>query len=248
MYSNDSICTASTINGICDISRKASESVWHNDDWLTRPWLTERLSKHEKFLTGFPCVNSFSAQVMLTAAPLPVLLSAPLTYLSKLCPWIPTRIIAHFHKLVHDESPLCDRPSKVHLTQKREESRPNQAESISRNRSVIDEGSRKAIADEGATRAQEDAYDTGSSDLYPQQRGRRNKWSMLQSERENIDKDEQRQLRQDLPVTIKSEPVDDYPVYDLDGEELYPLERCIPDDLKTPLELLASGDSIRKNQ
>eukprot|EP00057_Strongylocentrotus_purpuratus_P015939 XP_011670413.1 PREDICTED: uncharacterized protein LOC582176 isoform X1 [Strongylocentrotus purpuratus] len=248
MYSNDSICTASTINGICDISRKASESVWHNDDWLTRPWLTERLSKHEKCLTGFPCVNSFSAQVMLTAAPLPVLLSAPLTYLSKLCPWIPTRIIARFHKLVHDESPLCDRPSKVHLTQKREESRPNQAESISRNRSVIDEGSRKAIADEGATRAQEDVYDTGSSDLYPQQRGRRNKWSMLQSERENIDQDEQRQLRQDLPVTIKSEPVDDYPVYDLDGEELYPLERCIPDDLKTPLELLASGDSIRKNQ
>ncbi|XP_041475648.1 uncharacterized protein LOC121424116 [Lytechinus variegatus] len=179
---------------------------------------------------------------MLTAAPLPVLLKAPLTYLSKLCPWIPTRIISNFYKLVHDESPFYEQPSKAPMLQRRDESRDGQTEPILQDRTIVNQGSRKVIED--ATRNQEDMR---HSDLLHQEHGGSKGWSMLQNGRKTQGRDDLRQSHQDVPVKIKSEPVDS-PVYDLDGQAMYPVDHFIPDDLKTPLELLASSDTIGKDQ
>ncbi|XP_035698397.1 uncharacterized protein LOC118431368 [Branchiostoma floridae] len=81
----------------------AHTTVWAQKDWVNRTWLTEDISMHEQFLLSFPCINSFSAQVMLTAAPLYQLLTCPIQELFTLCPWIPHKVLQAFYQVAHSE-------------------------------------------------------------------------------------------------------------------------------------------------
>ncbi|CAH1243153.1 C9orf84 [Branchiostoma lanceolatum] len=87
----------------------AHTTVWAEQDWIKRTWLTEDMSMHEKFLLSFPCINSFSAQVMLTAAPLYQLLTCPMQELVTLCPWIPQKVLQAFYQVAHCEPNIHSR-------------------------------------------------------------------------------------------------------------------------------------------
>ncbi|XP_072172611.1 uncharacterized protein [Diadema setosum] len=93
MYSGNSDQTAAAIESICTFSQHTATPVWSLEDWQGRPWLVDRLTRHEEFLVRFPCLNSMSAQIMLTAAPLTSLLTASLKNLVQLCPWIPRKML-----------------------------------------------------------------------------------------------------------------------------------------------------------
>ncbi|XP_019645270.1 PREDICTED: uncharacterized protein LOC109486018 [Branchiostoma belcheri] len=67
------------------------------------------MSMHEQFLLSFPCINSFSAQVMLTAAPLYQLLTCPMQELVTLCPWIPQKVLQAFYQVAHCEPDINTR-------------------------------------------------------------------------------------------------------------------------------------------
>ncbi|KAI8510225.1 DTW domain-containing protein 2 [Branchiostoma belcheri] len=87
----------------------ANTTVWAEQDWIKRTWLTEDMSMHEQFLLSFPCINSFSAQVMLTAAPLYQLLTCPMQELVTLCPWIPQKVLQAFYQVAHCEPDINTR-------------------------------------------------------------------------------------------------------------------------------------------
>ncbi|KAL9950980.1 hypothetical protein ACROYT_G043564 [Oculina patagonica] len=92
--------TAKLIRQIGDKAR-AQSTVWNKTEWPKRKWLTNEASAHEKFLLLLPCMNSFSAQVMLTAAPLTELLKMSRDELKETCPWIPQRTLAEFYKAIN---------------------------------------------------------------------------------------------------------------------------------------------------
>ncbi|XP_072025479.1 protein shortage in chiasmata 1 ortholog-like [Amphiura filiformis] len=84
----DGLCeVAQLIRQIVDNAAKTTRN-WNQADWHTRSWLTNTVSKHEKVLLQFPCLNAYSAQIMLTAAPLKKLLTMSLPELISTCPWI----------------------------------------------------------------------------------------------------------------------------------------------------------------
>ncbi|KAI0233006.1 hypothetical protein LSAT2_016788 [Lamellibrachia satsuma] len=86
---------------VCDSTR-----VWQQEEWINRPWLAPELSQHEKLLLMFPCFNSFSAQVLLTRAPLKSLLTVSAEELAQLCPWLPQKTIQLFYHFTHWKSGL----------------------------------------------------------------------------------------------------------------------------------------------
>eukprot|EP00731_Ephydatia_muelleri_P023694 Em0015g1277a len=69
------------------------------EEWCDRDWLFPELTKHERFLLSFPCLNSFSAQRMLHTSSLQELLSKGQEELETLIPWIPRKSLALFHKM-----------------------------------------------------------------------------------------------------------------------------------------------------
>ncbi|XP_062509295.1 protein shortage in chiasmata 1 ortholog-like isoform X2 [Corticium candelabrum] len=75
--------------------------VWQKSQWIQRSWLTEQMSLHEKFLISIPSINSLSAQVMLTAAPLRDLLSMSREELFSTCRWLPVRVLERFYETTH---------------------------------------------------------------------------------------------------------------------------------------------------
>ncbi|XP_066015479.1 protein shortage in chiasmata 1 ortholog-like [Pocillopora verrucosa] len=92
--------TARLIRQIGDKAR-AQSPVWNKMEWPKRKWLTNEASAHEEFLVSLPCMNSFSAQVMLTAAPLAELLKMSPEELKETCPWIPPKTLSEFYKSVN---------------------------------------------------------------------------------------------------------------------------------------------------
>ncbi|XP_041358379.1 uncharacterized protein LOC121375169 isoform X2 [Gigantopelta aegis] len=80
-------------------------SVWKEDNW-SRKWMKEETSPEECFLLGFPCLNSFSAQLLLSRASLGQLLSADFRTLSTIAPELPNKTITLFQKLVRCDSGL----------------------------------------------------------------------------------------------------------------------------------------------
>ncbi|XP_070564313.1 protein shortage in chiasmata 1 ortholog-like [Ptychodera flava] len=109
VYSYSTSDTARIIREISEDSL-ARTTVWDKQDWITRTWLTQEISNHERFLLSFGCMNSFSAQVMLTACPLQRLMSCPLQELINICPWIPQKMIKQFHHTIHykEDIPMTD--------------------------------------------------------------------------------------------------------------------------------------------
>lgn len=89
--------TARLVRQIGDKARVQS-TVWDKMEWPKRKWLTNEASAHEEFLLSLPCMNSFSAQVMLTAAPLAELLKMSPEKLRETCPWIPPKTLSEFYK------------------------------------------------------------------------------------------------------------------------------------------------------
>ncbi|XP_047482735.1 uncharacterized protein LOC125034801 isoform X2 [Penaeus chinensis] len=104
-----SICLASTIEQAGQMVREVAEvcraasTTWDQEEWTSRPWLTHHMSSHERFLLALPCTNSITSQVILTAVPLSKFLTSSLTSLLSSVPWLPCRIIAMLHKLLHGE-------------------------------------------------------------------------------------------------------------------------------------------------
>ena len=94
-YSRSVKHTASLIRRLCEITRDSSR-LFTRQDWIRRNWLAEECSEDERFLLGFPSLNSFSAQLMLNVLPLTTLLTASFESLKKALPWIPESILKNF--------------------------------------------------------------------------------------------------------------------------------------------------------
>jgi hypothetical protein len=90
-----------TARAMRDIGERAYENttVWRKSEWLQRSWLTEQMSLHEKCLLSVPCINAFSAQVMLTVAPLRDLLSMSREDLFSSCRWLPKKVLENFYNV-----------------------------------------------------------------------------------------------------------------------------------------------------
>ncbi|KAK4295893.1 hypothetical protein Pmani_031564 [Petrolisthes manimaculis] len=127
------------VRQVCEAARNVSP-VWDHEEWNIRPWLTAHMSVHERFLLTLPCINSMSAQIILTAMSLTEVLTQPLSHLLKCLPWIPQKVVKRLHHHVHEDSPIaatssfhtnqregggttCD-PTKTDLTHKTEEADP----------------------------------------------------------------------------------------------------------------------------
>ncbi|ROT76662.1 putative uncharacterized protein C9orf84 isoform X2 [Penaeus vannamei] len=104
-----SICLASSLEQAGQLVREVAEAsraastTWDQEDWTSRPWLTHHMSSHERFLLALPCTNSITSQVILTAVSLSKLLTSPVTSLLSSLPWLPHKIIAMLHKLLHGD-------------------------------------------------------------------------------------------------------------------------------------------------
>ncbi|XP_048583702.1 uncharacterized protein LOC116612526 [Nematostella vectensis] len=107
LHSDSAEHTARLIRQIADLTRRSSQ-VWTYSDWVDRVWLSHEMSAHERFLLSFPCLNAFSAQVMLSSAALPLLLTMPLGQLVTACPRIPLTMLKKFYQIAHLESPIAD--------------------------------------------------------------------------------------------------------------------------------------------
>ncbi|XP_071842316.1 uncharacterized protein [Apostichopus japonicus] len=90
--------TAELIHSVCQNAEKNISSAWHKEDWLHRQCITAYPSKHEIFLTQFPSINSFTAQVLLTSTPLNKLLSSSAEELGSLAPWVPRKFLKIFEE------------------------------------------------------------------------------------------------------------------------------------------------------
>ncbi|KAK8401665.1 hypothetical protein O3P69_001056 [Scylla paramamosain] len=90
------------IRDLCEATRSSSP-VWDPEEWTTRPWLTSQMSSHERLLLSFPCINSISAQVILTAMSLLQVLESSFSHMRNILPWIPSKVIKMLFKLVHGE-------------------------------------------------------------------------------------------------------------------------------------------------
>ncbi|XP_063886634.1 uncharacterized protein LOC135114682 [Scylla paramamosain] len=80
------------IRDLCEATRSSSP-VWDPEEWTTRPWLTSQMSSHERLLLSFPCINSISAQVILTAMSLLQVLESSFSHMRNILPWIPSKVI-----------------------------------------------------------------------------------------------------------------------------------------------------------
>ncbi|XP_042876811.1 uncharacterized protein LOC122256302 isoform X3 [Penaeus japonicus] len=79
----------------------AACAQFRSQEYTVSICLAHNLHQHERFLLALPCINSITAQVILTAVPLPKLLTSPLASLVTSLPWLPCKVIALLHKLLH---------------------------------------------------------------------------------------------------------------------------------------------------
>ncbi|XP_042228334.1 uncharacterized protein LOC121870570 [Homarus americanus] len=61
-------------------------------------------SKHERLLLSLPCINSITAQIILTAMSLPDVLTLPLSNLISALPWIPNKVVTTLYGLLHGDA------------------------------------------------------------------------------------------------------------------------------------------------
>ncbi|KAJ8040852.1 hypothetical protein HOLleu_15271 [Holothuria leucospilota] len=87
------------IHMVCNKAEENISSAWHKEDWIKRQCLTAQASKHEVFLMQFPSINAFTAQVLLTSAPLCKLLANySADVLVTMAPWIPIKFLKIFEE------------------------------------------------------------------------------------------------------------------------------------------------------
>ncbi|CAE1329442.1 unnamed protein product [Acanthosepion pharaonis] len=93
---------------IREISEHCLETctVWSHQQWLERDWLTEDITKEEKFLINWPCINSFCAQLMLKSTSLKQLLLLPVEHLKHRFHWLPHHVIEIFHQVTNKDGVL----------------------------------------------------------------------------------------------------------------------------------------------
>uniref|UniRef100_T1IKT8 Uncharacterized protein n=1 Tax=Strigamia maritima TaxID=126957 RepID=T1IKT8_STRMM len=106
LYTGDTTQLANTIYAICQTAKNQSP-VWESEQWTNRRWLTPHLTQHEKFLLCFPSINSATAQIMLSSAPLKKLVTISLADLVCLNPQVPERFLRNFHQLVNFHISFC---------------------------------------------------------------------------------------------------------------------------------------------
>eukprot|EP00731_Ephydatia_muelleri_P018742 Em0011g782a len=97
LYATDIKEAAHLIRRVVEVTYKASKRSF--EEWCDRDWLFPELTKHERFLLSFPCLNSFSAQRMLHLYALQELLSKGQDELVMSLPWIPKKSLTLFHKM-----------------------------------------------------------------------------------------------------------------------------------------------------
>ncbi|XP_013382147.2 uncharacterized protein LOC106152947, partial [Lingula anatina] len=103
LYSSSTVETAKLIRQVGEVTLKSTK-VLSQQDWLGRSWLTHDMSTHEKFLLRFPCINSFSAQILLTVTSLSQLVLIPWPQLVTVCPWLPHKVLKQFFCLLHGQA------------------------------------------------------------------------------------------------------------------------------------------------
>ncbi|CAI8005909.1 Protein shortage in chiasmata 1 ortholog [Geodia barretti] len=97
---------AQLVRTISEDTRKQNEGV-NDQDWSDREWIADDMEMRERFLLGFPCLNSFSALLMLRRHPLRQLLMLNLTQLQEQFPWLPLKVAKFFTEMCH----VCFQPN-----------------------------------------------------------------------------------------------------------------------------------------
>ncbi|KAI9002729.1 hypothetical protein BC832DRAFT_106184 [Gaertneriomyces semiglobifer] len=70
--------------------------------WRTRNWITQEESAQERFLTSFPSINSFNAQIILTLCPLREFMRMDVQEMvDKLQQWVAPRALTMFHSMIN---------------------------------------------------------------------------------------------------------------------------------------------------
>ncbi|CAH1775973.1 unnamed protein product [Owenia fusiformis] len=102
-YSSSNHETATLIRQLGELTCELTRA-WNRTEWLDRQWLSEEVTQHERLLLCFPCLNAFSAQILLSVSPLKSLVAMTIPALQDKCPWIPVRMLQMFHRLVNTNS------------------------------------------------------------------------------------------------------------------------------------------------
>ncbi|XP_067677061.1 protein shortage in chiasmata 1 ortholog-like [Haliotis asinina] len=100
----DLVHLAATVRLCCDKCVEMS-TVWTKQQW-TRPWISGDASREEKFLTSLQCLNSFSAQLLLSRTSLVSLLSCTLSQLKQIAPELPEKVHLMFYKMINCDTGL----------------------------------------------------------------------------------------------------------------------------------------------
>ncbi|XP_046568978.1 protein shortage in chiasmata 1 ortholog-like isoform X2 [Haliotis rubra] len=95
---------AAAVRLCCDKCVEMS-TVWTKQQW-TRPWISGDASREEKFLTSLQCLNSFSAQLLLSRTSLVSLLSCTLPQLRQIAPELPEKVHLMFYKMINCDTGL----------------------------------------------------------------------------------------------------------------------------------------------
>ncbi|XP_033117508.1 uncharacterized protein LOC117117343 [Anneissia japonica] len=102
-YGNEQ--TAKIVRSISDASMESS-SIWNTSE----NWLSETMSKQEKFLLSLPCFNSISAQKILFSHCLKSIFKMTLPSMIEVFHWLPTKVLEVLHSILH-----CDEDKKPNL-------------------------------------------------------------------------------------------------------------------------------------
>jgi hypothetical protein len=92
--------TAHLVRSLAEETRRQSEDV-NEQYWSNREWIADDAETHEKFLLNFPCLNSFSAQLMLRGNSLGEILPLSAPQLQELFPWLPLKVLKFFTTMCH---------------------------------------------------------------------------------------------------------------------------------------------------
>ncbi|XP_048255631.1 protein shortage in chiasmata 1 ortholog-like isoform X1 [Haliotis rufescens] len=116
---------AATVRTCCDKCVEMS-TVWTKQQW-TRPWISGEASRDEKFLTSLQCLNSFSAQLLLSRTSIGSLLSCTLPQLQQIAPELPEKVHLMFHKKVNCDTGLHLRSDDTVNMESQPRANPTQA-------------------------------------------------------------------------------------------------------------------------
>ncbi|XP_065666959.1 protein shortage in chiasmata 1 ortholog isoform X4 [Hydra vulgaris] len=101
---------ASLVRLLCDNAKQTS-TVWDKEQWVSRQWLREDISKEEEFLLSYPFINSFCAQIIVKAIDsLSDLMKYSLNELRVLLKCIPQHIIEAFYNASHNVEEFFHQP------------------------------------------------------------------------------------------------------------------------------------------